>query len=174
LAWERRQESRHEYHDGEIIALAGASLKHNYINTNLVLAIGGSLRNNYCDVFSNDLRLEISTANAYYYPDLMIVCGNTGMDKKQDTITHPTVIIEILSPSTRDTDLSRKKTDYLTLSSLKEYIVVDSTAVWVRCLRKNETDQWESTTLDRREDSLLIRTTGQHIPLHEIYRKTGL
>lgn len=182
LDWERGQEFKHEYHDGEIVLMQGAALNHNYVNMNLTLAIGTHLRHKPCDVFANDLRTEAKAANSYYYPDIAIVCGEPDSpDEKRDMICNPAVVIEVLSPSTRFYDIHRKKPSYMLLPSLKEYIMVDSTSVMVNTIRKKpagplerdvcESGAWESDVLKDLSDLLTIPTIGLSIPLSEIYRK---
>lgn len=172
LAWEREQEFKHEYHDGEIIVMQGASLKHNYVNVNLLLAIGVHLRHKPCDVFANDLRLEAKAANSYYYPDIAIVCGAPDPpDEKEDMISNPAVVIEVLSPSTRFYDMHRKKASYMLLPSLNEYIMVDSMSCMVNATRKTASGSWESELLEGMSGILTIQTIGLSVPLSEIYRK---
>lgn len=172
LEWEREQEFRHEYHDGEIIVMQGASLRHNYVNMNLVLVIGSHLRHKPCDIFSHDLRLEAKAANSYYYPDIVIVCDKPEpLDEKEDMINNPAVVIEVLSPSTRFNDINRKKASYMSLPSLKEYIMVDSVSVMVNIIRKTAAGTWKSDVLRDLSDTMTIQTIGFSIPLSEIYRK---
>jgi Uma2 family endonuclease len=113
LEWERQQEYKNEYHSGEIVARSGASFAHNFINTNLVLAIGKHVEDKPCNVFANELRVEVKAKESYFYPDIIIVCGELEpADDKLDMIKNPTVIIEILSPSTEQYDIKRKKFFY--------------------------------------------------------------
>ncbi|QEC51524.1 Uma2 family endonuclease [Anseongella ginsenosidimutans] len=177
LEWERGQEFKHEYHDGEIVVMQGAALNHNYVNMNLIGPIAMHLRDKPCDVFANDLRTEAKAANSYYYPDIAIVCGEPDSpDEKRDMICNPAVVIEVLSPSTRFYDIHRKKPSYMLLPSLKEYIMVDSTSVMVNTIRKKPADSlesgaWESDVLKDLSGQLTIPTIGLSIPLSEIYRK---
>src|SRR5438046_900844 len=110
LEWERAQEYKNEYHSGEIVAMSGASLAHNFININLLGEIYNHLKDKSCKVFSNELRVEVKAKESYFYPDLVIVCEELEtVDDKFDMIKNPTVIIEILYPSTEQHDIKEKK-----------------------------------------------------------------
>ncbi len=101
LDWERKQTLKHEYDQGEIIAMSGASFNHNKIQSSLVVSIGSFLKEKDCNVFGNNLRVEVKSGDAYCYPDVTIICGEIeAADEHLDVAKNPTVIIEILSPTT--------------------------------------------------------------------------
>lgn len=104
LEWERAQEYKHEYAGGQIFAMAGASINHNHILTNLIIAIGSFLKDKSCNIFPSDLRIAVKSKNSYFYPDATIICGDPEFDEDhiRDTVKNPSVIFEILSPSTED------------------------------------------------------------------------
>src|SRR4249920_1136878 len=94
LEWERKQEFKHEYVDGEVLAMSGASLNHNRITTNIIIKVGGFLENKPCDIFGSDLRISVKWENSYFYPDATIICDDPEFDdeKIKDTLKNPAVI----------------------------------------------------------------------------------
>src|SRR5262245_25063661 len=98
LEFERASDTKHEFYRGEIFAMAGASLNHNRITGNSFGSLYAQLRGRSCEIFQNDLRLKVSAAGLYTYPDIIVVCGKPALsDDKEDTLTNPTLIIEVLS-----------------------------------------------------------------------------
>ena len=109
LAMEREAETKSEYHAGRIYALAGASESHVLIASNLVVSLGGQLRDKPCRVYASDMRVKVTSFGMYTYPDVVVVCGQARFeDTRRDTLLNPTVIVEILSPSTEGYDRGRK------------------------------------------------------------------
>ena len=105
LAIERRAESRSEFYNGEMFALAGASRRHNMEVTNLVIALGTQLRYRPCNVYSNDMRVRVTNTGLFTYPDVVVTCGEEEFaDDEQDTLLNPLVIFEVLSDSTEAYD----------------------------------------------------------------------
>ncbi|MCP4662549.1 MAG: Uma2 family endonuclease [bacterium] len=124
LAFERESETKHEYYDGETFAMAGASPAHNLISWNIAMALGPQVRSRGCFGFPADMRLRIPATGLYTYPDVVVVCGEPEFDQQRDTLLNPTLIIEILSPSTEDYDRGRKFAHYRSLESLAAYLVI--------------------------------------------------
>jgi Uma2 family endonuclease len=176
LEWERKQEYKNEFHSGEIVAMSGASIAHNFINSNVFLAIGKYLEGKGCQIFNNELRVEVKAKESYFYPDIAIVCGELEIaDDKQDMIKNPAVVIEILSPSTEQYDVKRKKFFYMQMPSLKEYIMIDSTSVSVDLIRREpSSDKWENEVIIDKSSSLYIRTIELALPLTEVYKNVKL
>ena len=109
LAMERKAETKSEYHAGRIYALAGASESHVLIASNLVVSLGAQLRGRPCRVYASDMRVKVTTFGMYTYPDVVVVCGQGRFeDTRRDTLLNPTVIVEVLSPSTEGYDRGRK------------------------------------------------------------------
>lgn len=94
LVWERKQEYKHEYVNGEVLAMSGASFNHNRIASNIIISIGSFLKNKSCDIFGSDLRVSVKFKNSYFYPDAIILCNEPEFDdaKIKDTLKNPTVI----------------------------------------------------------------------------------
>jgi Uma2 family endonuclease len=125
LAGEETSNVKHEYLDGTIYAMAGATNQHNVIATSAIISLGGQLRGKPCQALNSDVKVRIEFPNhtRFYYPDAMVVCkSNLPTDHFQD---QPVVVIEVLSDSTRRADLGEKRDAYLTLPSLKVLMFVE-------------------------------------------------
>jgi Uma2 family endonuclease len=120
LAWEDQQQERHEFVDGEIFAMAGASLNHNLIINNLILALTAQLRRRGCFVFHEGAK--VLTGHDVVYPDITVVCNTNQSDTR--LIYQPSLIVEVLSPSTESYDRDKKWTLYQQLPSLQTYVLV--------------------------------------------------
>ncbi len=121
LEQERLSDTKHEFYNGDIFAMSGASFAHNSIVANLVAGLHSKFKNRPCRVLPSDQRVQLR--DGYVYPDVSVVCGKPEFYDK-DNLLNPVVIIEVLSPSTADYDGSGKFARYRQLSSLQEYILV--------------------------------------------------
>lgn len=170
LEQERMAEYKHEYYRGKIVAMAGASLAHNQIVSNVIQNIGPFLRNTSCQIFPSDLRVSVPSATSFTYPDATIVCGEPEMlDNKFDTLKNPSVIIEVISPSTEDNDRGRKFFFYMQIPSFKEYILINSTNVYIQAGRKQADGSWKFEDIRDINTALSVTTIGYQIPLADIY-----
>jgi Uma2 family endonuclease len=141
LAWEAQQEFRHEYIDGEIIAMTGGSLPHNDITLNFYTALRSHLRQRGCRVNVSDVKVQANQNNRYFYPDLVVSCNSVDLQSRQ-FINHPQVIIEVLSPSTASYNRGDKFKYYRQISSLREYVLVDSEEIAVEIYVRGEGKMW--------------------------------
>lgn len=127
---ERQSDIRHEYLNGEVFAMTSGSLGHNGIVSNLAGIFYNELRGRPCEAFVADLRLRVTATGLYTYPDLVVVCGEPQLaDAHLDTLLNPTLIVEVLSPSTEATDRGRKFAHYRTIESLAEVVLVSQERV---------------------------------------------
>jgi Uma2 family endonuclease len=125
LALERAAEHRHEYVSGRVYAMTGASREHNVIATNTSRALGNQLSGRPCETYQSDMRVKVSETGMYTYPDVVVACGTPAFeDAYVDTLLNPTVIIEVLSPSTEAYDRGEKFAHYRRLPSLREYLLI--------------------------------------------------
>ncbi len=139
LELERKADFKSEYYNGEIFAMAGATLIHNKIVSNLIFLLNQFLKDKPCDVYPSDLRLQVEKSGLYTYPDITIVCGKTELlDNKFDTLKNPTILIEVLSDSTEKYDRGQKFSFYREIPSLKEYILVSSKTVKIEKFKRLE------------------------------------
>jgi Uma2 family endonuclease len=170
LAIERAATEKHEYYHGEIFAMSGASFKHNRILSNLFGEIQGKLKGKYCVPFRSDLRIHIPKNTIYTYPDISIICGKlNATDDKFDTATNPTVIIELLSQSTRNYDKLEKFSLYRDIESLKEYILADTQKVHVEKYTRNADNSWQLTDYNSLENSFTLSPVNITVCLKDIY-----
>lgn len=125
LAFERTSQEKHELIDGEIVSMSGASEPHNRIVTNVSVSLYNQIGERACSVYTSDMRIRVSHRQ-YTYPDITVVCSESILadDDYQDILLNPTVIIEVLSPSTERYDRGDKFTLYRTLPSLQEYVLI--------------------------------------------------
>ncbi len=145
LAGEAEAEIKHEYVDGQIFAMAGASERHNRIAMNIAFHLRAAARGTPCGVFMADMKLRIASVNAFYYPDVMLTCNETDRDPIQKTA--PCVVAEVLSPSTATTDRREKVLAYRQIPSLKAFLLADPDRRAVDYFIRDETSEWQQGTL---------------------------
>jgi Uma2 family endonuclease len=170
LEAERAAIEKHQYYQGEIFAMSGASLEHNIIFSNLFTDIGYKLKGKNCRPYGSDLRIHIPKNTLFTYPDISIICGEANLiDDKFDTATNPSVIIELLSKSTRNYDKGEKFTLYRDIDSLKEYILVDTEKIYVEKHIRNADNSWQLTDYRLLENKFTINCINVEILLSNIY-----
>jgi Uma2 family endonuclease len=171
LELERASLLRNEYFEGEITALAGASLAHGRILINLVRQVGNMLAGKPCEILPNDMRVGTPSRTSYMYPDATIVCGGPDMeDDRFDTLKNPVVIFEILSPSTRKHYRVKKFHFYRQIPSFREYILIDSTEHFVEIGRRQPDGSWKFEVEADVSGHLFISSIHCSVPLAELYR----
>ena len=141
LEWEAKQEFRHEYVDGEILAMTGGTLPHVKIYLNFYRALYPHLRQRGCEAYVSDAKVQASKNSRYFYPDLVVTCDPDDL-KARDFIQNPKVIVEVLSPSTASYDRTKKLKYYRQIPSLQEYVLVDSEEIVVEVYRRGEGKMW--------------------------------
>jgi Uma2 family endonuclease len=158
---------KHEYVDGEVYAMSGASRRHNLLATNLLRrAANAAAEQKHCQVFGSDMRVQVDARNSYYYPDMSACCDPN--DRDELYVTSPCLIIEVLSPSTASIDRREKRASYATLTSLREYIIVDQDRMRVELYRR-ETRGWEGYILNQPDDLVELSCLSLRSTLGEIY-----
>jgi Uma2 family endonuclease len=144
---------KHEYLDGQVVAMAGAGERHNRIAGNAFFRLRTATRGTPCGVFISDMKLRVADTNAFYYPDVMLVCAT---DDHPHYKTSPCVVIEVLSPSTAAIDRREKWLAYRTLHSLSVYLLVDAEQRHADYWQRDETGDWCQGTLEENEVLNLI------------------
>lgn len=166
LAWELEQTERHEFVDGEIFAMVGADDRHVTTSGNIYMALRRHLTGSPCRTYMSDMRVNVKASGSYFYPDVVVTCS--AADKWNKRVkSEPTLVVEVLSPSTEAFDRGMKFVHYRTLPSLREYVVVDVDARAVEVYRigadglwvlhpfaSGETVRLESVALDVTADQL--------------------
>ena len=141
LALEETSTVKHEYIDGEIYAMAGATDAHVTLTGNLFAALLSHTRGSECRVYFSDMKAKIEALSRYYYPDIMVTCDSK--DKNESTFKrYPILIVEVLSDSTTGFDRGDKFADYQTLDSLQEYVLINTHRQRVECFRRNQKGLW--------------------------------
>lgn len=172
LEIERKAEFKSEYYEGKMFAMAGASARHAWIVTNLVGELRQQLKTKPCRVASSDLRLRVSPTGLYTYPDVMVVCGEPQYASNQgDTLLNPTVIIEVLSNSTRDYDRGRKFEHYRSLPSLREYLTVAQDTRHVEHWTRQEENRGILAEFNDLTQSIQLTSIDCVLSLAEVYDK---
>jgi len=171
LEFERFQTERHEFLDGSVYAMAGESPNHSTICFNLNTIIGLQLRGKSCRGFSPNMKIATNEKGLYSYPDLAVVCGQpTFYDDKKDVITNPTVIVEVLSPSTEQYDRGEKFLRYTNqIETLQTYILISQDKPSIEIFSRQDNGGWEKTEAKGLESVLKIDSIECEIALNELY-----
>lgn len=174
FALEAASEIRYEYDDGQVVAMAGASRSHNRICTNGSASLHGQLRRR-CDVYQSDMRVRVSETR-YVYPDVVAVCGERRFVTMGglDTLTNPTLIVEVLSESTQDYDESEKIAQYQTIASVTDIVLVSQIAVEVTHLVRRNALAWQTTIYHSREDVIRLDGVEAMLALADVYESIGI
>ncbi len=172
LAFERQAETRSEYWQGETFALAGASTNHTIIGANTLAELVMQLKARNCTAHTSDLRVKVSRAELYTYPDVTVVCGKAEFeDRDDDTLLNPTVIIEVLSPSIEVYDRGAKFEFYRTLESLTDYLLVSQSSPTVEHYTRQPDDRWLLTAYKGLDAVAPIAAIGCELRLADVYDK---
>ena len=169
LAAERQSPTKHELVNGVVVAMAGASPRHNAIAVNVTVALAGRLRGR-CHVLNSDQRVHVEATGLYAYPDVVVVCGAPRFHPRdEDTLTNPTLLVEVLSPLTEAYDRGAKFAHYRSIPSLMEYVLVSQDEPRVEHYRRLDTGQWLLTEYHGEGALLSVHTPGIEVPLAEIF-----
>ena len=171
LAKERKALTKSEYRDGRMYALPGASRKHNLIAIHVAGELYIQLKTRSCEIYPSDMRVKVSSAGLYTYPDVIVVCDEPQFDDSHfDTLLNPTVLIEVLSPSTAAYDRGDKFAAYQKLDSLREYVLISQDNVCVEhYLRQDQ--EWDLTEFRSLNDVFHLISIGCALSLRAIYAK---
>ena len=150
--------------------MAGASLNHNKLQMNFTTAIGSFLKGKSCDVFGSDLRIHVPANGLFTYLDAIIICSTPQlMDEAFDTVLNPSAIVEILSPATQRYDRGEKFMLYRSITSLQEYILIDSERIGIEHYKRNNDNTRLLQEWKELADTLTITTIEFSLPLEELY-----
>ena len=162
---------KHEYLDGTVYAMAGASDRHNRLSINLTSKLDSHLSDDSCDVFMADMKVQASET-VFYYPDVMVACDGVNADpyyRKQ-----PRLIIEVTSPSTENIDRSEKLLAYKQIKSLKEYVLVSQDSVRIDIYRRKRGERWQLEILTDTKEELHLESINLKLSVALIYRRVKL
>ena len=172
LEIERKAEFKSEYFQGEMFAMSGARVPHIRVVRNTMRELSNQLLDRPCEPFSNDMRVCVQPVGLYTYPDIVVVCGELEMlDSEVDTVLNPTVLIEVLSPSTESYDRGKKFELYRSLESLAEYVMISSQQVRVERYSRSPDDTWIFSEKTSLEDTVELKSIDCYLRLTDVYRK---
>ena len=172
LAAETQSPLKHEYHDGEVFAMAGASDIHNLISGNLYALLRSHLHGSPCQTFFADMKVRLETVNRFYYPDLLVTCDPRDRDTRYYK-KHPKLIVEILSDRTEAFDRGDKFHHYQELASLQEYVLVSQNQMQIDILRRSSPRLWNFETY-RANDTVQFQSLEFECAIAEIYTDVEL
>ena len=171
---ERKAAHKSEYYAGEIFAMSGASREHNIIVVNVTTSLNTQLQERDCEVYSSDMRVRTRDKTFYTYPDVAVVCGQPRFDDVSvDTLLNPTLIVEVLSPSTERYDRTRKFADYRKIDSLREYVLIAQQECRVTRYVKQSDGGWLFQEVSGLEDVMQLDSINCRLALQSIYRKVS-
>ena len=174
LAFERKATTKHEYLNGQIVAMSGASFAHNFLTMNVANQLYNQLIEGECQVAASDMRVKVTEIDSYFYPDVVVVCGEPrAEDDTFDTLLNPVVIVEVLSPSTEVYDKGEKFEHYQQIASLKDYILISQDEVHVEHYCRQESE-WLQTEFRELADVLSLLSIDCELRLQDIYRRVEI
>jgi Uma2 family endonuclease len=172
LAAERTGKTKHEYLAGQVYAMAGASERHNLVAMNTGASLHAQLRRRSCNVYPSDMRVKTRAMGLYTYPDLSVVCGTPQFeDERRDTLLNPTLIVEVLSPTTENYDRGRKFQHYRTMPSLVEYVIIAQDVMHVEHYARQPDGRWLLTEADGAAGAIQLAAIGCELALADVYEK---
>ncbi|MBK9940649.1 MAG: Uma2 family endonuclease [Kouleothrix sp.] len=170
LQHERTSPSKHEYLDGRVFAMAGASEQHNLLVAHVLGILYGQLRKGSCRAYASDLRVRVPSTNFYTYPDVSVVCGSPSFDPLDaDTLLNPIVVMEVLSPSTESYDRGKKFEQYRAIPALSEYILISQDRSLIEQYTRQANDRWLLTLYQMPESQLILESINCSLLLADIY-----
>jgi Uma2 family endonuclease len=169
LALERRDPSRSEYLNGQILAQAGASRRHNLIAGNLFSELRLQLKGRPCEIYISDMRVKVSPTGLYTYPDVVALCAPSHFeDDHEDTLLNPAIIVEVLSPSTEAYDRGEKFVHYRRLESLQAYLLIAQDKMRIEQYVR-QGDQWVLSEYSDPAASVHLEAIACDLVLQDIY-----
>ncbi len=168
IAFEEAADVRHEYFEGQLIPMSGTTDTHNTICLNIALALRQLLKNTSCKVFMENVKVQITSKKHYTYPDIFVTCDERDLADAYIK-KHPSVIIEVASPSTKVYDKTEKFLAYRKIASLRHYLIVDTEKEIVDCYSTKDGKEWVSETCTSRDEAIVLGVIGVSISLSGFY-----
>lgn len=169
LELEAHSEQKHEFRNGVVVAMSGGTIPHNLICGNVFYALREKEKKG-CTVFNSDQRVYFNELNHYVYPDISVVCGNIEVSEKdENAIVNPVLIVEVLSDNTAAYDRGEKFRKYRSLTSFKEYILVDQEQPIVDTLYREDGKYWRMQTIIGLSKKVPVYTLDIEISMEDIY-----
>jgi len=172
LSLERNARERHEYRNGEIVAMAGGTYNHSLICANLIRELGNALKGKPCRVLDSNLRVATPRAPLYTYPDISVICGKPQFDPNdefKETVLNPTLLVEVLSPSTEGFNRGEKFTRFRTLESFREYVLISQDVARAEILYRQEDGTWLFAAVSGMDKRIRLANVDIELSLAEIF-----
>ena len=170
LAFEEKSKIKHEYMDGEIFSMAGATRRHNLATANISRILGNQLEETNCEVYASDFRVKIRKGHNVY-PDVAVACDEISTESNETTLLNPIVVFEVLSNSTEKRDRGEKAEDYFKSNSLQNYVLVSQYRVRVEHFSRQKNNEWTLKIYEDLEDVVELKSINCKISLKLIYLK---
>ena len=170
LRFERDAEFKSEYVDGQVVPVTGGTADHSLITTNTIFSLKSRLAMRPCRVYDSSLMVMLRRESSYAYPDVTVVCGKPEfLSPTSETLVNPKIIVEVLSPTTRNYDLGDKARLYWQIPSLAGLLLVDQDRVWIEYWSRESGAKWERDVFTDLADAVKIRALDFELPVSEIY-----
>ena len=176
FALEKRSSLKHEYRNGEIFVMSGAQPNHNRVAVNVISELRFQLKSRSCEVFGSDQRVKVHVASPYLYPDASVACPKPEFQPISGllTLTNPSLIIEVLSPTTADDDRGAKFIQYQTIPTLQEYLLIDPDMIKITHYIKQPDNMWRPLEITDLTTTIELPAISCSLLLTEIYRNVEL
>jgi len=162
---------KHEYWDGQAWAMAGGSREHAAICANILGLLSAQLRGSASQAHTSDLRIRVQATGLATYPDVSVICGHAELDpedRRGHAVTNPTLLVEVLSPSTEEYDRGEKLAQYKQIASVREVVLVTQETHFVEVWRRGDDDTWTRT--EHRDGNIVLTSIGCELPTSDVYR----
>lgn len=174
LAFADTAEFKHEYSRGRVLAMSGGSIRHSQIAANIIKHLGNLLDEGDCDVLNSDARVAVLQASAYRYPDVTVFCGEPAyLEGRNDTLTNPVLLVEVLSPDSALRDYNEKLEEYTQIESLQAYLIVTPSEAKIERYLRHEGGQWLYQVFTGLEAELALPALGCALSLAQVYRRVS-
>lgn len=169
---EDNSEEKYQYFKGEVFMMAGGTANHNRIAGNLFANLRELFKGKPCEAFTSDMKIQIEASDLFTYPDVSVVCGEIDFyENRQDTISNPKIVFEVLSESTKDYDRGTKFLLYRSLESLTDYVLVSQSEVRIEHFHKNDKGIWSLKEIVSLEEIFSLSSPSCEISVKEIYER---
>jgi Uma2 family endonuclease len=172
LRLERDASEKHEFYRGEVFAMSRGTSQHSLVIANVIGELRQRLKGSPCRVYDSNLRIRIPRTTLYTYPDVSVICGPLQFDRldtQRHTVLNPTLIVEVLSPSTEAWDRGGKLESYIQIESLREYLLVSSTAARVEAYLRLPNGTWNYSDATGLQAQIALGSLQSGLPLAEVY-----
>ncbi len=171
---EEENDTRYEYHQGEVFAMAGGDPKHSAVAGNMIYLLNGALLSKPCTVFTSDAKYYIEAIDRSLYPDVSVVCGSPQRSEKDiRAMTNPILLIEVLSDSTANYDRGTKFHHYSNVSTFREYVLIEQDIWKVETRYRDSAEQpWQMDWFEGEETDVLLRSVNVTLAMKDLYRGT--